>query len=293
MARRVFHLALASLATALVIGCDPGGSDDARGPDSLAEAPSEPSRTLAAVPGPAHDRRHLHTATMLNDGRVLVVGGFGEGFVPLASAEVYDPVTGVWSQIGSMVQPRAEHAASLLGDGRLLVTGGRDEVFVPLASAEVYDPSTGLWSPYTDMAAQRRSHSAVVLRDGTVFVVGGNGRSRTLASVETFDPSTTAGTVIAPMRDEHGSHRVVVLSNGRVLVAGGVRMTNENMVAVGAELYDPASAAWTDTGSMSRRTYAHSLTLLADGRAHKAGGFSAASRENAADIKNPPKNNWT
>ncbi len=65
--------------------------------------------------------RQQHTATALSDGRVLVAGGWGGG----ASAELYDPATGLWAPTGSMNASRMDHTATLLADGRVLVAAGR------------------------------------------------------------------------------------------------------------------------------------------------------------------------
>jgi hypothetical protein len=77
------------------------------------------------------------TSTLLADGRVLVAAGFG---VPVASAELYDPTTGTWSDAGNFGAGTFEHTATLLRNGKVLVTGGllADGV---ASSAELYDPA--------------------------------------------------------------------------------------------------------------------------------------------------------
>ena len=66
--------------------------------------------------------REGHTATLLTDGRVLVVGG---GAVNSASSEIYDPAAGSWTSTGGMTVARPRmHSATLLPDGRVLVVGG-------------------------------------------------------------------------------------------------------------------------------------------------------------------------
>ena len=81
--------------------------------------------------------RRDHTATLLTDGRVLVVGGAGG--TRLASAEVWDPATETFGPAGSLAEAREFHTATLLPDGRVLVTGGYGGTI--LASAEVWEPS--------------------------------------------------------------------------------------------------------------------------------------------------------
>src|SRR5262249_56355469 len=98
-------------------------------------------------PGSLNPPRFHHTSTLLPDGRVLVVGGEYRS-TPLASAELYDPATGTWSNTGSLSTARDSHTATLLTNGMVLVAGGRETDPGPaLATAELYDPATGSWSP--------------------------------------------------------------------------------------------------------------------------------------------------
>ncbi len=70
-----------------------------------------------------HSGRRSHTATQLLDGRVLVAGG-ESSWDPIATAEIYDPATGQWTETNAMLIPHAHHIATLLPDGSVLVAGG-------------------------------------------------------------------------------------------------------------------------------------------------------------------------
>jgi len=98
--------------------------------------------------GAMADGRQYHTATLLNDGRVLVAGG-GVDYTNrrfIATAEIYDPRTGVFTATGSMTDARTYQAAALLTDGRVIVTGGYG-LRAPLPSAELYDPKRETFIP--------------------------------------------------------------------------------------------------------------------------------------------------
>ena len=102
------------------------------------------------APAGSTKARFGQTAVLLEDGRVLIAGGFVESrgyFLTVASAELYDPFQGTWSPAEGMIEARALHTAVLLADGMALVTGGVIGDFGPLGSVELFDASTGKWSP--------------------------------------------------------------------------------------------------------------------------------------------------
>jgi hypothetical protein len=79
--------------------------------------------------------RTAQTATLLPSGKVLVVGGQGTGTsAGLASAELYDPASGMWTSAGPMAMARRHHTATLLSSGKVLVSGGTADGNNALAS---------------------------------------------------------------------------------------------------------------------------------------------------------------
>jgi hypothetical protein len=219
--------------------------------------------------------REDHTATLLEDGRVLIVGGNDEGSHTTPTAELYDPSTGTFSPTGSLGTARGFHTATRLADGRVLIAGGDvagwDDFGPFLASAEIYDPTTGTFSPAGPLAEGRSHHAATLLPDGRVLVSGGvaNGGSTSLASAELFDPATGTFSPTGAMTDGRVYHTATVLSDGRILMTGGCPFgrvyANNPEFLKSAELYDPATGMFTPAGSMSYgRTWAEAVLLTGD-----------------------------
>jgi len=123
-----------------------------------------------------------HTATLLENGKVLVVGGDNKGGV-LDGAEIYDPATGQWSATGSPSTPRSSHIAVRLANGKVLVAGG-----TYLTTTEIYDPDTGVWSAAGNLSVGRQAPGATLLADGKVLVIGG----ASVNSADLYDPATGA-----------------------------------------------------------------------------------------------------
>ena len=114
-----------------------------------------------------------HTATLLQNGQVLVAGGYNRG--NMATAELYDPSSGVWTFTGSMNVARSDHTATLLRNGQVLITGGCCGPFGEgMTLAELYDPSSGTWSLTGSMSQYRFVHTATLLQNGQVLVAGGD-----------------------------------------------------------------------------------------------------------------------
>ncbi|WP_437833128.1 kelch repeat-containing protein [Sorangium sp. So ce1153] len=222
------------------------------------------------MPMPA--ARSAHTATLLADGRVLVAGGFysqGDVLEKLASVEVFDPASGMWSQRRPMLTARSGHTATLLADGQVLVAGGETEGGEALASAEVFDPASGAWRAVEPMHVGRAWYTATLLTDGRVLVVGGDGGQDGPESAEIFDPGTQAWQPVGPMLNPRMGHTATLLMDGRVLVAGGSR----NPTSLdSAEVFDPASGAWRFVEPMRATRWDHTAAPLPDGRVLVAGG---------------------
>ena len=189
------------------------------------------------------ERPGRHTATLLDDGRVLVVGG-GRGRKP-ATAEIYDPITQTWYPTGAAILDKEGHSETKLADGRILIAGGRrrtgDQLDV-LNSVVLHHTSTGASLNTGEMAQPRWGHAAALLFDGRVLVAGGwDTANRPLASAEIYDPATGGWSSTRSMAEARGTPIVSLLVDGSLLVRSGI---GETGLLHSSEVYDPSAGSW-------------------------------------------------
>jgi hypothetical protein len=237
--------------------------------------------------------------TLLTDGRVLRTGGFTASFTSLASAELFEPATGLWAPTVPMASARARHTAVLLTDGRVLVAGGvrvTPAGVTTLASAELYDPATGQWSATGSLATARRSHSGTRLLDGRVLVAGGDAGADGLTSAELYDPAngswgTTGSLSIVRQSDDVCCPGTTLLPSGDVLIAGG---SGPEGVLRSAEVYRVATGVWEATGDLVfGRDAGFALARLLDGRILVAGGRDDSGPLPFAELYDETVGTWT
>jgi Galactose oxidase, central domain len=194
-----------------------------------------------------------HTATLLLDGRVLIVGGDKTG-----TAELYDPATGTFSPTGNGTTGHGGDAswgepstAALLPDGRVLIAGGR--------KSEIYDPVIGSFTATGNMVSNQRGFTATALTNGKVLITGGtNGETNCCAIAahpELYDPSTGTFNLTGP----YAEMSVPSFANGYSAGTSGLTYTAATLLSDGkvlilsepaAEIYDPVTDSFSLTGSM-------------------------------------------
>jgi len=220
--------------------------------------------TTGSMTGP----RYGHTATLLADGTVLIAGGF-DGSHNLASAQLYDPASGLFMAVGSMTSARATHTATLLLDGTVLVAGGGD------ATAEIYDPLSHTFAATTGSMSSRWSgRLAALLPDGRVLLDGG----------EIYDPDT--GT-FATVPGSVGGGTATLLQDGRVLILA-VDLGGDNGRA---HIYDPVSGTFTASGETASMRSQYTTTLLTDGTVLVVGGYGGNGLMPGPEIFDPSAGN--
>ena len=157
---------------------------------------------LTCARGADSDKRAFHTATVLADGRVLVVGGAKEGvdasgtcgngchqLTATASASIYDPGTGLFTPVAPLVNARMFHVAVCTKDGRVVVAGGTSRALVhfvgdvahpfpiepvdAIDSVEIFDPTSNAFTSGGNDSTGRVFAAATVTDDGDALITGG------------------------------------------------------------------------------------------------------------------------
>jgi len=207
------------------------GGGQTIGPTGTAEIYNVAAGKWTTASGSMSAPRFEHTATLLDDGRVLIAGGQGPpvsgASAALASTEIYDVAVDSFRKSNDMADARFNHTAVKLPDRSILVVGGAGgpNGDISLSTAEVFSPGNGGWSSAGSLASSRSGHTATVFNDGRVLVAGGEsvtrGNRRSLSSAEIFSLDKrewrSAGTMNCP-RSEASA---VLLEDGSALVVAG------------------------------------------------------------------------
>src|SRR5215470_501962 len=267
-----------------------GGSSDGTlvGALNTAELFDPNAGTFTAITGTMAAARFGATATLLNNGQVLLVGGLNAGGV-LNSAELYNPATNTFTATGNLSISRSGVSATLLGSGKVLIAGGSDfgNEEGALSSAELFDPTAGTFTVIpSNLSVARWEPQAALLLGGKVLIAGGQNIAQTLTSADLYDPVANTFTASAShMAHARVNGTATALPNGMVLLAGGV-----TPASTAAELYDADSDKFDSTGSLQQSDNGLVATLLNDGQVLVVGLTSAATPVSDAELYSPSFN---
>ena len=217
---------------------------------SSAELFDPKSRAFSKV-GAMHEARSKMSATILENGTVLVAGGLNQdGF--LASAEIYDPTTHQFRATGAMSVPRGGHLAIRLSNGKVLILGGATTGGGTVLATEVYDPQSGTFSKGGELhdpgigsygRHEVRNTGGILLSGDRVWMMNaatvGNLRRTHVTYLEIYDPKESKSIVIDKGFVPRQWASVTGLAGGQVLIAGGENPDNSSEVYSSAELFVP------------------------------------------------------
>ena len=265
-------------------------------------ATSQPG-TAGAVATSLNFGRIGHTTTMLDDGRVLIVGGAkfqagktGDITDPddvaevLSSIEIYDPTTGVFINRGALTTPRAFHTATRLPDGKILISGGMNTSNSVVASFELFDPDFDQVATLSvSLRSPRAGHTGTLLDDnGNILLAGGfqvqNGSFTAVGDVEVLcldvygcaqpngDPVVFVDALNEP-RYFHTATSVVVGPTGEndvVVLIGG---EGDNAVRSTLETFQLRNPAGIRKGGMPEMQFNDNGSVAALGRTRHTANY--------------------
>ena len=247
--------------------------------------------TFTLLPSTLNTARVGHTATLLSNGQVLIVGGYDPTTGIISDAELYDPTAQVFIDLGNTNSPRFHHTATLLQNGQVLIAGGDTDPTPTGAynSAEIFNPTTWTFTALTvNMTVAREGHVATLLNNGQVLITGGDlPGTGSLNTAETYNPTANTFTAVSStMTTPRIYHEAVLLNGGTVLLSGGENDSGGNSTGLNtAEIYDPTVQTFTAVaGNMTSVRERQTSTLLNDGTVLEAGGTDGTNVFNTAEI---------
>ncbi len=286
--KQVWDLVSSSQATQVLIlgGFDSGAN---RQYVRTADLFSLSSKNFSTTAGSMESTRVGHTATSLQNNRVLIAGGkAGAGKTAgeiQRTSVLYDPTTNrfFWTN-GAMKAERYRHTATLMANGKVLIAGGQNNESVN-ATAELYDPVDDEFVKVAaPMIAPRDAHTATLLADGRVLLAGGIDAWGVTASAEIYNPSGSVFTQTGSLNAGRVFHVAVLLPSGKVLIAGGSDGSNS---LSSTELFDPSTGLFTAAAPMLSARAGHTGTLLANGTVLITGGKNSSGILSTAEIYDP------
>ena len=200
-------------------------------------------------------KRWKHSSILLEDGRVLVVGGENE-----LSCEIFNPITEKWTLTDSlMLFRRDEPRITKLQNGNILITGGsrrtgvgKEEIY---SSCEVFDVVSEKWGKIADMNYTRKSHTVTTLEDGRVIVTGGIGRRDTIDTTteicEIYSPAINRWVLGDTIKTAHYNHSALLLDNGNLFISAG-EIKGDSYYTEICELYNPIIDKWSNVGVLTQ-----------------------------------------
>jgi N-acetylneuraminic acid mutarotase len=241
---------------------------------------------------PMHHARTGHQAIVLADGRILVFGGWvrdDDRYVRAASAEIYDPETGQWTETEAPVGEPLVRAPILLPDGRVFSLDSFGSYPNHRLRPEIYDPVDGTWTRGARAPEMRIFPAIETLADGSILVAGGaydvpDGPPNPSNTSWRYDPAADSWTDTALLRTEVFDGAMFRQPNGEVVL----------LTPFEVQRFDPKTGTWatvTTTGSKSHD--GDHFVELNDGRIFVGGSSSCSDFSEQAAIYDPATATWT
>ena len=238
---------------------------------------------------------------LMGDGRVLVIGGYGESSntIGIANAEIFDPANNSWTAVPKMAYSRWYPTGTTLSDSRILVTAGWQTTNHSNAGVpEIYDPVANSWTSLKNANNPFETYPFMfMLSDGRVIHTGG---SEYATETDILDINAQTWTVVDSRIVDGGS--ASMYQPGKILKAGSASDSQESGASLNtAYVLDTtlANPMWEQVPSMAYARSFMNLTELPDGTVLATGGESDRNGGDiskavyAAELWSPQSKTWT
>lgn len=243
-----------------------------------------------------------HSQYVLSDGMsVLIAGGTTPGHVAIATSQIYNAATNIWTSTGPLPSARAMAASAKLIDGRLLIAGGTNHVqtgisVTDFSTAYTYSEASGSWTAVGSMHYARQNggaNNALRFADGRVIVIAGQTEvaqvpAQTSNTTEIFDPTSNTWSIGPSLPIHLNNAAVALLGLGTACVFGG--NGDDTVYAPTGVTYQaipafsrPIITSFTGGLSMSTPRVGSGVVKLFEGRVVVTGGESSGTPTNSTD----------
>ena len=256
------------------------------------------SNVFTSVPAPVDLFCSGHAA--LADGRILVVGGFGQSGnnMGISDAEIFDPTTNTWTSVAKMAYQRWHPTATTLSDGRVLVTGGwKTTAHTNAGIPEIYDPVANKWTSLTNANNPFETYPFIyMLSDGRLVHVNG---SEYATVTDILDPATQSWSVVDSNITAGGSAAMYLPD--KIMKAGSAsdsQFSGPSSNTTYVIDMTQASPSWKQSPSMVYPRSFFNLTTLPDGTVLATGGETDKNGGNIsnavypAELWSPQSQTW-
>ena len=250
----------------------PANAEAQKSFDSPASRAASAGRWITRTPLP-FPRSEMAAAAAWN-GRMHVVGGYGNLRVDRAYHHIYDAAKNSWSEAAAL--PRgASHIGVATLNGMLYAIGGFvEQNRLPHDDAFVFDIGTGEWRAIAPLPRARAAACVVALSGKIHVIAGASGRDikKSVDWHEVYDPATDNWEMRAPLPDPR-DHAGAELLNGRIhVIGGGFDGSNRNTGL--HHVYDVKTDAWEIRAPLPTPRNGHATAVMRE-KIFVMGGESA------------------
>lgn len=214
-----------------------------------------------------------HTATLLENGEVLIVAGWKPGRRSDA-IEIFNPETEKFRIALRLDKPLQAQNAVHLSSGKVLIVGGNSSESDYMTYAYLYDFKTNTLTKTGKMNFGRMAFTATLLKDGNVLIAGGRNENGVQNTAEIYDYKTGEFKITGNLKTNRYKHGAALMPDGNVLIVGGSDKNDWNGKYKSAEIYDYEKGEFTELVETNAERFKlqEGVLTLTDGNILTGGG---------------------